>query len=1107
MGDKDVVELHDLLDDYLDQKDKNIQRDISSRKEFFDLRAGEENINSKYFNHQDIFKRFMRAYDKLFIIHETGTGKTGSIINLIEYYRNKEKNRFKKVFILEPGPPTVDDFKEQIVKFSDDILEKLRRFEGTESSETLKNNITRIINKYYEVTTYQKFIKDDINDSEIEEYYSDSIFFLDELHKLRNLSDGSGGILTDSQIDKIYYYIWKVFHKAKRCKFILSSATPMMKKVSDFVPLLNLILDSNNQFPERIKEEDFYDSLTLDQLEPSFRGLFSFVRFSGKTDVKIIYKGENLSYTHKFSFPKKNYKGEKINLISKEVTSKGVEYLDNTQRFEKRQNQPYNEMVKKTFKSQIEIFSLEMKPLQEEVFTKVEKRKKQDAFQKDIRQASVFVFPNKTFGKIGFNLYIEKNNLGEYQFKKNILVKGKLEKSLYDFIGDKKLKKEEILKNVNQMSCKFYDFLTRELNSSKNERPGNSFCYLDQVKGSGVILLSLILERLGFENFKSNDFNLVNEKNKKINSRFPKKKRFAILTGETNNLRNSIRVFNSPDNVFGEYIQIIIASEVARDGINLENVVRGYVMSPGWHESGMYQAISRFIRATSHVQLKNTIIEETGKTNPKIPIDIFRYASVKKNEIENFDKGLINFENLSVDLRNYIKAEEKDIKIKRVLRFMKSCSVDAYLNYSRNVKDTDKDGDKSSDYQDKEIEIFNSKGDKFVELEKFTTFDKNYSESKNIKQKIKLNLNSKLRLLSIFSVNDFLKNKRKLNLDKYTLLNYLNLENFNHKIFYDSRNIIPQYLSVFGKNIFVEFENAESYNRYITTERYQIFSLPPNLNEKIEDKDSLKKIYKELENKTEKQIIYYYYTVQNYKIFKELIEESLIKIYNNNYTKFNKKIEDLFYNYIRLINIPEGWLEATKKALTEVSEKKQGRKRMEGSVAGLKDLDLSKTDPKFSKKKTYIHFYRESDKTGFSITSIVEGKSRMIRVLDEGSFRDANVEETFVYRYIFDKFYDKLMKRFRDSKYYGSYIYRGGEQFEDVEKREREFFRIIDTSNPRNKGKVCVNNSAEDVRDILKFIDKEKEYKNLYSSKINKTKVCKIVENLFRKNDLLFISL
>ena len=105
-------------------------------------------------------------------------------------------------------------------------------------------------------------------------------------------------------------------------------------------------------------------------------------------------------------------------------------------------------------------------------------------------------------------------------------------------------------------------------------------------------------------------------------------------------------------------------------------------MTPGWHESGMYQALSRFIRADSH----DMLFEESGR---KIDVEIYRLNATLPN-------------GRSSDTKLYLDAELKDIKNKRIFRFMKQCAFDAFLNYDRNVNlpPVTKDGDSSADYGD-----------------------------------------------------------------------------------------------------------------------------------------------------------------------------------------------------------------------------------------------------------------------------------------------------------------------------------------------------------------------------------------------------------------------
>ena len=993
---------------------------------------------------------------------------------------------------------STDDFYK-----SDNILESVE-------DKGIKNNLTRLINKNYEVTTYQKFSKENLPDNKIEEYYSDCIFFFDEAHKLRNLSDNFGKDITEKEAENIYSYLWRITHIAKRIKVIVATATPMINTVRDFVPLINLLLDKDNQFPS-VKDETFYETLSLKQVEPYFRGLITFVRFLD-TSVNIKNKGIEFSrFIHNIKVSKEK---DSRYLIPDKKDSINNALICSFQA----NKQPTPEYKEKRISSKIIIYPVEMKSLQLEIYKKVSKLK-QDSFYRNSRQVSVFVFPDGSYGTKGFNKYIKKNEYGNYEFKKSIIVKGKSETPLTSYLDPKNM--EKTLKNLSQLSSKFTEFIKIEFTASEKERKGNSFCYLDQVEGSGVVLLGLILETLGFKNFISNDSSIVNSKTGKIRPDFKKEKRFAMITGKTNNLRNILKVFNSEDNIDGEYIQIILASEVARDGINIKNVLRGYILSAGWHESGMHQALSRFIRATSHVDLMNRKLIETGKSD-KIDVDIYRMASISPGEL---DENIENYNKSSIDIRNYLEAEDKDIKIKRILRFMKLCAYDAYINYERNFRKTDKDFTKNSDYELALPTLWLAKGKPMNTKRKGMALNQGPTTEEIIYNTYNLYYSQKDKELRDFFGKKFFPalNKNKvisfdevyklipvsIRKNDYEILNYL-LGQLLKKISLTSKTDLIEYnINLLGNNFYFSKNNIYNYNNYISTEDYYSFSDTKEELDTVEilKEEKLNKIYKDLEGKDKNFIIDYYSLKQNYTDFKLLLEDSIIKFKNKTLDKLNEDILELFYNYFMEIRVPAGWFQASEDALKNPESRKQGRKRGEGSQAGLKNLNLDDVNPKYSKKTVFIHFYRESDKTGFSITSILEGKLRKIRILDDEEFRDTTTVEEFVYTKIFDNFYENLLEKYKKSKYYGSYIYRGGEQSKDIVSRRRDFFRIIDTSNPRNKGRVCINTSAEDIVKILKFLDKDKKYKKYYVGKINKNQVCEIVKKLFEEKDLLFISL
>ena len=186
----------------------------------------------------------------------------------------------------------------------------------------------------------------------------------------------------------------------------------------------------------------------------------------------------------------------------------------------------------------------------------ISKTKKQ-SFELASRESSVFVFPDGSWGSEGFDNYIKQVD-GSYKFN-NEEIKD------YLIINNK-----VSLPKLFELSSKFWYYINKELEAAETGKPGNSFCYIEFVKGSGAILLGLLLELFGFENFTRKTSVFYRDKGvRKLQKTFKKKKRFALITSKSENIENILQLFNSKENVDGEYLQIVIASKVARDGINL----------------------------------------------------------------------------------------------------------------------------------------------------------------------------------------------------------------------------------------------------------------------------------------------------------------------------------------------------------------------------------------------------------------------------------------------------------------------------------------------------------------------------------------------------------
>ena len=85
----------------------------------------------------------------------------------------------------------------------------------------------------------------------------------------------------------------------KRSKIILGTATPMINDVNEIAPLMNLLLPADQQMPTNWN----YENVSLDQLEPFFRGKVSYVR-GLDTGAQVIYEGSKMNKSYTIQIPK-----------------------------------------------------------------------------------------------------------------------------------------------------------------------------------------------------------------------------------------------------------------------------------------------------------------------------------------------------------------------------------------------------------------------------------------------------------------------------------------------------------------------------------------------------------------------------------------------------------------------------------------------------------------------------------------------------------------------------------------------------------------------------------------------------------------------------------
>jgi hypothetical protein len=721
------AQLEDLIAFYPDSTQPGIQTIITGKREFAEL-AGTPTeppppAPGMFYKHQEFIGRLMVWLDRLLIIHQTGTGKSCAMARVTEYYKKLRDSggHIKRAYILVKGPSLKREIKNQLlcVCTPGDYLTPLVVNATTEDARS--GNITREIKKWYSIRTYTKFanklgepiyeeyetrtkkkkrrmvgIQPRMSDEEIIRRYSNCIFFVDEVHNLRiDPTTGEDA----NEVRFVYQQLWRLFHLIYRSKVILSSATPMINEVEEIGPIMNLILPTDQQFPDHFN----YTRANLQEYEPYLRGRISYVR-ALDTGAVIEYVGEPIDATYNIPNPAGG---------TTTVNSQATVYTSRMEQYQGEDGEIMGQNVG---------------------YNIAANRAGGGDFYMPKRQASLFVFPDNTYGNEGFQKYTISMGITYEEDETEEGGKKKKIRQTDDYRPTPEL--EVFLRsnnNLHFLSCKM-----AEIVRICTETEGSCFIYSDFID-IGAVMQGLAFEYTdlkvpsakepGYEKFTEDSSIFEGEGalppvcsrrrgQEKRKVRIEKKPRYALMTSRTPNrrIKSMMEAFNSYENRHGEYIKVMIGSPVARDGINLANVLQVHIASAGWNPSAIYQAISRAIRSTSHVDL----LEEKKETEANRLFDQltdeekenFRARGLSDQEIKKdlvkemtptidvkvYKHVAIPEDGDSIDLQMYQLSEQKEIEIKKVERILKQSAVDCQIHYQRNVRAGDVEGSSTCDY-------------------------------------------------------------------------------------------------------------------------------------------------------------------------------------------------------------------------------------------------------------------------------------------------------------------------------------------------------------------------------------------------------------------------
>jgi hypothetical protein len=480
------------------------------------------------------------------------------------------------------------------------------------------------IAEYYSFNTFQVMAKDlaMMSKEEVRDRYSNYVIIIDEVHNISDntpVEDDEGDTVVKKKMTNTYKQIWEFLHTVQGCKVLLMSGTPMTNEPNDLAGIMNLILPKNEQMPTG---EAFAKTFTKDQdgvisirkskrcaFKSYLKGRISYLGTSRENDVRMVFEGGhsgnltmlNVVDDYMGDFQTKSYDSA----YARDIDGKGV-YTHS-------------------------------------------------------RQASLFVYPDGTYGPDGFDQerYIKRVERAIFVQtaqgpKKRTATSYELGDALVDAI--KSDTDEEMLENLEYYSSKYAATIAGILENVAQGKSGFIFC--EFVKGSGAILFALILRLFGFRKATG-----IGDKDKAL--------RYALVTNATSTRAGIQRVidrFNQPDNLHGEYISVIIGSSVISEGFTLKNVQTENVLTPWFNYAVIAQSIARGYRLGSHINL----LQEGG---PLPIVQVFQRVSMPASTVP------------SIDLMMYEISEVKDISIKRVERLVQEAAFDCPLTYDRNWVD------------------------------------------------------------------------------------------------------------------------------------------------------------------------------------------------------------------------------------------------------------------------------------------------------------------------------------------------------------------------------------------------------------------------------------
>jgi len=692
------MELADYIPDYPNVSSNDFYEAIYRKKEFYQLRATDppKEKEGPFFDHQELVARFIShwtQYNSLFLIHDTGTGKSGSATavfdGLIQYRPNL------RTLYLSNNDTLLENFKTEILRRSPYLQQQWKLLDvSPDQYVPQRNRLLR--DNHLSFYTYSKFASLLTKGRTLHAtQYQNSLIILDEVHHLvvQELEKGKD---KDTDYHEIHAFLHAVQHK----KLLLMTATPMRNSPREIAPLLNLMLPLDKQFP-------IGDAFEMEYFKRHTASILPVLEW--KPTMETRFQRAVKGYV---SVVKKN--------VSVEVRYRGMIYLP----------MKHFPLVAHGMSSH-QTLGYE-RALEKDTELAKGKKKIEASFYSHAVQASLMVFPDGSYGIKNTQKYF-----GSQGFSPTFFAESGLRRQAFSH--------DEVERNLALLEklSTTYAHIIRQIVLNPHQL---FYVYCDKINGSGLFTCVLLLTKC----FR---FSLL-KASKNLDWKQPARR--CIFLNDTGmgttktDIPRLIETFNDRRNRFGDYIQVIFGTDKTREGITLKNIGSIHVVSPDWNFGKIQQAIGRGVRLLSHEALgKDVVVDisfhcavpsEAMKTNvnllesldepvveggeeeeaaPLLPTTTTTTTTTTETAAETEEKEENEWDWLdevvqdttpppsftprqlgqSIDYYKYIRSELRDYNIKLVEYALLTSAFDCQLQYANNQDPQGVDGSAACMYR------------------------------------------------------------------------------------------------------------------------------------------------------------------------------------------------------------------------------------------------------------------------------------------------------------------------------------------------------------------------------------------------------------------------